>query len=396
MMIWGLIILNRRMGSVQEVLRRNGPVLWVLAFMAVSVLWSNFPLVSLKRWVRAVGFLIMVLIILTEKDPWKAIDAVGRRLVYVAVPISILLIKYYPRIGVEFHRWQGYPMWLGITISKNDLGVLAAYGALFMVRAVSAQPFTKDRLSDKTFLLHLLMLLLCLHLLRGSGFAYSATSLVVLLCGFAVHFGLLIFKSAPVKFLRYASAAGAVVLLLLVVSPHLVVESTTQGVGRNESFTGRTEIWKAMFTEALKSPVLGTGYGAFYVGGGTYDWSEISGGVIGEGHNGYLDVFLELGSVGILLYLVLIVSAFRSVVGDLASNLAEGGLRLNLLVMVLVHNITESGLFSGLPSLWFVFLLAVMNRQGEPAPMEAPVPGQETGPGMIEKAETFNPAAKPV
>ena len=202
MMIWGLIILNRRMGSVQEVLRRNGPVLWVLAFMAVSVLWSNFPLVSLKRWVRAVGFLIMVLIILTEKDPWKAIDAVGRRLVYVAVPISILLIKYYPRIGVEFHRWQGYPMWLGITISKNDLGVLAAYGALFMVRAVSAQPFTKDRLSDKTFLLHLLMLLLCLHLLRGSGFAYSATSLVVLLCGFAVHFGLLIFKSAPVKFLR--------------------------------------------------------------------------------------------------------------------------------------------------------------------------------------------------
>ena len=283
-------------------------------------------------------------------------------------------------------------MWLGITISKNDLGVLAAYGALFMVRAVSVRAFKKNLLSDKTLLLHVFLLLLCLHLLRGSGFAYSATSLVVLLCGFTVHFGLLLFKSAPVKLLKYASAAGAVVLLLLVVSPSLVVESTTQGVGRNENLTGRTEIWKAMFKEALKSPVLGTGYGAFYVGGATYDWSDISGGVIGEGHNGYLDVFLELGIVGILLYLVLIVSAFRSVVGDLASNPAESGLRLNLLVMVLAHNITESGLFSGLPSLWFVFLLAVMNRPGELVPMEAPVPGREPRPGMIEEAETFNPA----
>jgi O-antigen ligase len=372
LMVLGWLVLQRRRGSVVQVLRNNKLVVLIFAYMVLSILWSDFPVVSLKRVVRALGFLIMVLIVLTEDAPWKAIDAVGRRLVYVAVPVSMLLIKYYPQLGVSFHRWQGYPMWIGITISKNDFGVLACYGALFMLRALWTWKPAGRRLFDRDYLLHLFLFLLCLYMLKGSGAAYSATSILVFCCGLMIHAGLSWFKAAPTRFPKYAAVILGVALLLLAVMPETVFKSTVKTVGREENLTGRRDIWHAMFTEAMKRPIVGTGYGAFYIGDATYDWSAISGGTIGEGHNGYLDVFLELGIIGLTLYAWLIVSALRSAVAGLRSESQEAGLRLTLLAMALIHNMTESGLFSGLPSLWFVWLLAVMARAeppGECAPL---------------------------
>jgi len=363
LMLGGLLVLKPRQAAVQQVLRKNYLVLAIFALMGLSILWSDFPLVSFKRWLRAVGFLIMALIVLTERKPWKATDAVVRRVVYIAAPMSIMLIKYYPQIGITFHRWQGYPMWTGITISKNDLGVLCCYGAFFMVRGLTARPITKAVLRDKGFLIDLFLLLLCLHMLRGSGFSFSATSLLVFVCGVALHLGLARFKYDPAAFVKYVGGAAAVVSLLLILIPSVIIKSTTKSVGREENLTGRTEIWSAMLTEAMKRPILGTGYGAFYLGGLTYDWSGISGGNIGEGHNGYLDVFLELGLVGILLYGALIASACRTTAASVSTDFAEGGLRFTLLAMLLVHNVTESGFFSGVPSLWFLWLLAAMDRE---------------------------------
>ena len=66
----------------------------LFAFMAVSILWSPFPMVSIKRWVKAVGALLMVMVVLTERDPTAAVVGLFKRTFMVLLPLSVYLIKY--------------------------------------------------------------------------------------------------------------------------------------------------------------------------------------------------------------------------------------------------------------------------------------------------------------
>ena len=94
----GFCVLIRRQVSLSEVLQQNG---WLIAFIAycfIAILWSDYPFISFKRWIKILGHPIMALIVLTEPDPEEAIIRLMKRCAYIVVPVSILFIKYY-RIG---------------------------------------------------------------------------------------------------------------------------------------------------------------------------------------------------------------------------------------------------------------------------------------------------------
>ena len=55
-------VLVRRRVRVGEILRSNLAIVLLLLYAALSVLWSEFPLISLKRWIKALGDPIMVLV----------------------------------------------------------------------------------------------------------------------------------------------------------------------------------------------------------------------------------------------------------------------------------------------------------------------------------------------
>ena len=64
----------------------------------------------------------MALIVLTEPDPEEALKRLMKRCAYVVVPVSILFIKYYPRIGTGFRRvGHGYEH-TASPLDKNTLG----------------------------------------------------------------------------------------------------------------------------------------------------------------------------------------------------------------------------------------------------------------------------------
>ena len=66
-----------------------------LLFALLSVLWSDFPLVALKRWFRDLGNYLVILVVLSDPRPLEAVRALLRRLCYLLIPLSILLVKYY-------------------------------------------------------------------------------------------------------------------------------------------------------------------------------------------------------------------------------------------------------------------------------------------------------------
>ena len=105
----------------------------LISYMLVSILWSDIPFVAFKRWVREFTAVIMALLVLSEPAPRQALESVLRRTVYVLIPFSVLLIKYFPDLGVIYSRWTGEIQWIGVTLQKNGLGRLCLISAFFLV-----------------------------------------------------------------------------------------------------------------------------------------------------------------------------------------------------------------------------------------------------------------------
>src|SRR6266478_3854667 len=121
----GLIVLVSRGTKVVTVLRANGPILLFFFYCAVSVLWSDYPDVAFKRWTKAVGDLVMVLVVLTDDDPLAALKRLLARAGFLLIPVSVLLIKYYPDIGRGYNPWIWTPYYTGVATTKNLLGMIS-------------------------------------------------------------------------------------------------------------------------------------------------------------------------------------------------------------------------------------------------------------------------------
>src|ERR1043166_5853188 len=122
MLAGGWMIPASRAERVGALLRNNTVLVVFFLYCIVSVLWSDFPFVALKRLTKGVGNLTMVLIILSEPDPLAAMKRFLTWSGFLLVPISVLLIKYYPALGRMYNRWTWENVFTGVSTDKNGLG----------------------------------------------------------------------------------------------------------------------------------------------------------------------------------------------------------------------------------------------------------------------------------
>jgi O-antigen ligase len=142
-------------------------------------------------------------------------------------------------------------------------------------------------------------------------------------------------------FASFADLSGAVLRLL----------------GRDATLTGRTDIWKAVLSFHT-NPLIGTGYESFWLGGRIDRVATILGYKgIAEAHNGYLQIYLDLGWIGLGLLAAVIASGYCRAVEELAWNRDAGRIRLALIAAGMVASMTEAG-FAAMTPVWFAFLLA--------------------------------------
>src|ERR1051325_6137431 len=66
LIICSLVVLFGRGRQSGAFLRMNWPILAFFVYGAISVLWSDFPMVAFKRWTKAFGNVLMVLVVLTD------------------------------------------------------------------------------------------------------------------------------------------------------------------------------------------------------------------------------------------------------------------------------------------------------------------------------------------
>jgi len=91
----------------------------------------RLSLVSFKRWFRDLGNYIVILVVLSDPRPLEAVHTLLRRLCYLLIPLSILLIKYYSYLGRAYSEWTGAAEYIGAMTSKNMLGVVCLISGIF-------------------------------------------------------------------------------------------------------------------------------------------------------------------------------------------------------------------------------------------------------------------------
>jgi O-antigen ligase len=378
LIVLGLRVLAGRRFAPGRWLRANPWVAVFLLYGFAAILWSDFPFIALKRWIKALGNPVMALVILTDRNPGQAFRIVMKRCAYLMLPLSLLFIKYFPEYGRAYSPWTGEGYNQGITTQKNSLGFLAMSFGIFYAwdlwvwRRHGAT--ARRRLDD---LVSLGFLVLSLGLLY---MAHSSTSLLGFAIGVAVVAGL----GFPIIDQRYLGTwvVSAAVLAVLMEAMFDLYDLALDLLGEDRTLTDRTKIW-ADCLELTDDPVIGVGYESFWLGPRLEVlWEKWPFGPL-QAHNGYLEIYLDLGGVGLVLLVAMLMAGFHAIKRELLRNPPLGRLKMAYFFVILAFNYAEAS-FKGVHPLLMLFYAIAL------APVAVP------GESWVRRAARKTPRRYPV
>ena len=379
LIVLGVLVLARRSVAWSSVVTVNLAVTLFFAYTFLSIVWTDFPIVAFKRWHKVLGHAILVLVVLTDKDPDEALAALLRRCAFILLPYSVLYLKYYPELGRGFDAWTGAAVNTGITTNKNALGNLCMITGIFytamMCAGTKGQRLVTgmDRWIGYGFLYMIGWLMIM---------AQSSTSLVAALAGVATIVGIRM-RLVRRRFSGLMLTGCAIVLALYFLTPIKDVFITS--LGEDATLTGRTELWEDI-GGIYTNPIIGTGFESFWLGErlewfwAKYWWKP------NQAHNGYLEMYLNLGLIGVFLQLWMIVSGYRkgrklSLAPEAppeqwqAVTLARaiGEFRMAFMLGLIAFNFTDAT-FKALHPSFFIFFLVALDNRPALAPSTVPHP----------------------
>ncbi|PKN29665.1 MAG: hypothetical protein CVU64_07045 [Deltaproteobacteria bacterium HGW-Deltaproteobacteria-21] len=365
-LVLAVVAIFRRRVNWEWVQRNNKLIILFFLYAAFSVLWSDYALVSFKRWVKGAGLLVMVMLLLTEDDPVEALRWVFRKTAILLIPISIVLIKYFPEFGRSY-TVSGGQQFTGVTGNKNMLGALCfVYGVFFVWDLLAVRRGTVERGSN-TLLVNILILAMIAYLFRK---ADSATSLVCFILGTAI---VLILELSEMK--QNIGRFGvflAIVLLLFGTLEALfgLSEAVITALGRDMTFTGRVDIWSDAISMA-RNPLVGSGYESFWLGDRAQRMWDVYSSRLNQAHNGYIEIYLNLGIIGLVLLSLMILTGYKNILLRIMSGDPIGSLRMALFLTALLYNFSEAAFKTGL--IWFVFFFCCLDYQPKQAVQAQPL-----------------------
>jgi len=299
----------------------------------------------------------MISIVWTDTHPINALMRLIARATYTLIPLSILFAKYYP-FGRAYNDWTGATMYTGVADQKNTLGALCLLFGIasvwHLLNLFSDKPQIIHR--KRHVLVHVIVMVMIIYLL------YKADSVTSLSCAVLATFGLLALRFRGFARRRFMVHLLVFALVSVPVSIAFfgVLPSTFQAIGRNSSLTDRTLIW-ARVVQLVPNRWVGAGFGSFWLGQRldvmirtvTHVW------IPNQAHNGYLEVFVNLGFVGVGLLALVISWGYFRVVGAWRQKSPAGDLTLVYFLIGLISNISEAAFFRNMAPAWLFFLLAI-------------------------------------
>lgn len=375
-MLVGVVVLAARSRRSAIFLSSNFPLILFFLYCGVSATWSDHGDISIRRWFRALGDLVAVMVILTDSDWAGAFKWIYLRLACLLVPLSILFFRYYPELGRHYSIHDGHVSVTGVTDDKNALGMICMLFSLTVGWSMF-EALRREGPRDK-------------RLLIGYGALLAMAIYIISIADSATATGCLIEGGGVMVLTGMAKISRRLMRVRLIVGAALgfsafnlfAGSALLELFGRNSTLTGRTELWSRCL-ELVRNPLLGAGYESFWLGSRLEKmWTYIAG--VNQSHNGYLEIYLNLGWIGVTLLVLLLISGYRNIMGAFRREEPTARLRLAFFISVCVYNCTEAG-FKMVHPMWIALLMVAAARPAlEVVPERPPTYGETSE----ESAET--------
>jgi exopolysaccharide production protein ExoQ len=341
-LICGALIVSR-LSLVLSACRRMKLLLTLPLLAIVSTAWSVQPRKSIVSGIVLLVFTVFAIYVGTKfnlQRQFELIMLVGA----VALPVSIALALFVPTIGSSPLGWRG------IFGHKQNCATVC------MLWLITALHWRCSGIYQKIF--RLMIILMCLAMIVMS---LSRTGWALTLIALCLSAALWVMQKMPPKeslliTLLALPCVGGLAFLVARYSAQI-----TTSVGKDPTLNERTVIWAAVWKAISKHPALGYGFAAFWNGlfGASQSVVLSSGWALAQSQNGYLDVWLGVGAVGVGLVALMVVQAAKNAVLDFHAKGSESYVRwcIVMIVSTLLYNVGESSL-GLLHMVWFLFLLA--------------------------------------
>ena len=338
---FGALILAPRSQTRRVVV--DGPLLMLIAWITLSILWTfdeEFGLFSIRRdvplWISAS--------LMASLLPKEAVLAAIKRGAAIAVGVTIVGLAFFPETRQDESEGiylDDVPGWHGFFIHKNVMAPFLIFAIVLVLN------FEHDRTRRAVSLAVMAILLV------GSDSA-TGWSAALFVAALFVWFRFLHRTGVGRRSTAYVVSSMAVALVG-VMGAAASLSVLTNAAGKDLTFSGRTFIWNGVLNAIQERPILGYG-----VGGVFWDQSsEITRSIwrdvgfhIPHSHSGTLDVWLNYGLVGVVLFGILYISGVAKGIRLFRRRPQTAEWLLTLLAVQLLMGLSEN-VFLGA---WIVYI----------------------------------------
>jgi exopolysaccharide production protein ExoQ len=335
---WALSVVVQNQSRLKKV-TWPPPAIWLfvcLGLAVASTLWSVKPGFAFIRSMQQV-LLISSIAVTPLLAAARSADMMRPLFLCFAVGVVLNLMIGTRTLagGIDI----GYS---GFMSGKNDLGQFAGVAVIMSLYEVRQNGFRR--------VLGLLVAALATVLLLQSE---SKTSTALAFLSPVLAWSMAILK----KTARISAVAVLAVLMFLCI--HFRSQLAWY-VFHDATFTGRTLIWEFVGSEIDRRPLLGWGFLSFWLVGPDSPammdgpgWVK----VMPHAHNGYLDITVQLGYVGLACLLMLVSTTILAIESIAKYDPARSGLLLSMTVFIIFNNHLESSWMHSGDFLWVVFVM---------------------------------------
>lgn len=375
MVFMGALLAAGVLRSPRRVFAIPPEVVLVLLWCALSLSWAIQPGIAMRRLALTVMVVWSVFLLVRQAGYQRTILAF-RLVLPVILVINFAAIFLMPTIGIHQTGEALDPgligAWRGILGQKNYAGPVCALTILFFL------------FDGRSLHLSVRVALIAAASVFLVG-TESKTSMGVLAASIAAGAGFRVYRP---RYRLLALHLATLALLTILVLAWTWRDTLLAPFSREDALTGRVQIWPVLLAYARDNGWRGAGYGSFWnIGEASPVYHYTLGWVssLASGHNGYLDLLVQIGVPGLALVVlaVVVMPAWRFIT-ERGLDRARGALLFSLFAFIVLHNGTESTLLDrdaalSLTLMAVIALLRVERRATPGAPRAA------TDEGVVEQ-----------
>ncbi len=344
-----IYLFSTRMRAILSLCRRSKLLLLSPAIAFVSILWSQNPSHTL---VDSLNLLITTLFAfyIYLRYPEEQLVTLLNMAALLSLLLCVLTVVCFPSVGLDANQ-QG--AWRGIFGQKNNCATVCV---LFLVVGLH---FIPRGVIDQVVRIGVISLSAVFIIMSNSRTGWIVAIMAIMLT-YGVRFIARIKSLDRILFLSLLT----VPFVLAGVTIHEHFNSILAAMDKDPTMTQRTIIWAQTLPSIAKHPFIGYGYSAFWAGlnGESMHAVLVTGWMQGQAQDGYLDVLLGLGLLGLIPLIALFLRALWQALKAMERKQINRAVLLAIVIIpvVLVENIGESFLLDPLGIPWFYVLLSLL------------------------------------